>query len=103
MAIKTKEEVLSSLKDYFGEETSDAVLSIVEDVTDTLDDLMAKASDSTDWKQKYEENDASWRQKYKDRFFNTDDSYQKEDEEEYEEEDTREVKSFEDLFEIKED
>ena len=44
--VRTKDELLASIKDRF--------------------------KDETDWKSKYEENDKQWREKYRDRFFNAD-------------------------------
>ena len=71
MSIKTKEEILSTMKDLLKDDTSDTAISILEDVSDTLDDFQSKAEgDGTDWKKKYEDNDNEWRQKYRDRFFN---------------------------------
>lgn len=71
MSIKTKEEILSTMKDLLKDDTSDMALSILEDVSDTFDDFQSKAEgDGTDWKKKYEDNDNEWRQKYRDRFFN---------------------------------
>lgn len=71
MAIKTKEELLASLKQFFGDNTDDATLSLIEDVTDTYDDLNSKAKpDGKDWKAEAERIDKEWRQKYHDRFFN---------------------------------
>ena len=70
MAVKTKEEILSLIKDQLGEDTSDTALQLVEDINDTLDSLTNSAN-SEDWKTKYEQNDAEWRKKYRDRFFNT--------------------------------
>lgn len=65
--VRTKEEILNLVKDILKEDTSDSALSLVEDLSDTLDNV--SASDETDWKTKYEENDAQWRQRYRDRFF----------------------------------
>ena len=71
MAIKTKEELLASLKQSFGDNTDDATLSLIEDVTDTYDDLTSKAKPGgKDWKAEAERIDKEWRQKYHDRFFN---------------------------------
>ena len=71
MSIKTKEEILSTMRDLLKDDTSDTAISILEDVSDTLDDFQSKAEgDGTDWKKKYEDNDNEWRQKYRDRFFN---------------------------------
>ena len=65
MAVKTKEELLQSLNEILGEDTSDAALALVEDVTDTLN---SNAGDGVDWQQRYNENDAAWRKRYRDRF-----------------------------------
>lgn len=71
MAIKTIEELLASLKQTFGDNTDDATLSLIEDVTDTYDDLNSKSKpDGKDWKAEAERIDKEWRQKYHDRFFN---------------------------------
>ena len=93
--VKTKEEILNSIKDILKDDTSDTALSLIEDLSDTLDN--AKPSDETDWKTKYEENDAQWRQRYRDRFFS------KPAQEEEEPDDpvpgvVNEPKAFSDLF-----
>ena len=93
--IKTKEEILNSVKEILKDDTSDSALSLIEDLSDTLDN--AKPSDETDWKAKYEENDAQWRQRYRDRFF----SKPAQEEEEPDDpvpEVTNEPKTFSDLF-----
>lgn len=70
MAIRSREEILTSVQAHFGDDTSDETLALVEDITDTITDLESKANnDNEKWKQKYEENDAAWRKKYRDRFF----------------------------------
>lgn len=72
MAVRTREEILTGLRDIMGDSgNSDEGLALLDDVSDTLSDYETRSKDSTDWKQKYEENDASWRQRYHDRFFNT--------------------------------
>ena len=70
--VKTKDEILASIKDKFKDDTSDETISFIEDISDTINDFEMKVSDETDWKQKYEENDKQWREKYRDRFFNSD-------------------------------
>ena len=61
---------MDTLKTQFSGNTVDEVLSLLEDISDTLDDLETKAKgDGEDWKTKYEKNDAEWRQRYQDRFF----------------------------------
>lgn len=71
MAIKTQEELLTSIKGLLADDTSDEAISLLEDVTDTLGSFSNTNKDNEDWKKKYEENDKEWRQKYRDRFFNT--------------------------------
>lgn len=70
MAIREDSEILSALKNVIGDRSDDEVLSLLEDVTDTLASRTAPAGDGTDWKARYDENDAMWRQKYRDRFYN---------------------------------
>lgn len=65
MAVKTKEELMSAIKAKIGEDSDDETLTLVEDLSDTLDSF----GSSENWKTKYEENDKAWRQKYRDRFF----------------------------------
>lgn len=73
MAVKTREEILNSIRAKFGDQTDDETITILEDVTDTFTDLETRAnSDGEDWKTKYEENDASWRKKYTERFYSSD-------------------------------
>lgn len=72
MAVKTREEILESLRGRFGEEPTDDDIAILEDITDTFTDFEEKTSDATNWKNKYEENDKAWRKKYSDRFFSKD-------------------------------
>jgi hypothetical protein len=72
MAVRTKEEILTGLRDMMGDNgNTDEGLALLDDVSDTLSDFETRSKDSTDWKQKYEENDATWRKRYHDRFFNT--------------------------------
>lgn len=73
MAVKSKEEILESIKTRFGEQNDDSTIRFLEDITDTMTDLETKANgDGTDWKTKYEENDAEWRKKYTERFYSPD-------------------------------
>ena len=75
MAIRTKEELLSSINTHIGDDASDDVLSLIEDTTDTMNDFENKSKNNGEnWEQKYRENDAAWRKKYRDRFFGGNDS-----------------------------
>lgn len=64
--VRTKEELLSSLRTVFGDSTDDNTLAVIEDVSDTMDSFKG---DGKDWKAEAERIDQEWRQKYHDRFF----------------------------------
>ena len=100
MAVKTMEEILESLRDMFGEEPTDEDIAMLEDITDTFKDFEEKTSDATNWKNKYEENDKAWKKKYSERFFSNDDV--KVDPDEPEDPDDKPMKTFDDLFTVKE-
>ena len=100
MAVKTKEEILNSIKAKIGESTEDADLALLEDLSDTLDDLNTRVTQAGDWKTKYEENDKAWKQKYRDRFFNAEadkEIEQKLKEDEHEKEEPKKL-TFDALF-----
>ena len=65
--VKTKDEILSALKEIVGDSTDDKTITFIEDVTDTLTDFEGRVSE--DWKTKFDENDKMWREKYRARFF----------------------------------
>ena len=67
MAIKTPDEIRTALSGVLGDAPSDAGLSLMEDVTDTLASLTGSGS-AHDWEQKYKDNDAAWRKRYIERF-----------------------------------
>lgn len=95
MAVKSKEELLESIKGLLADDTSDESIALLEDITDSFD-AQKTEKETEDWKKKYEENDREWRQKYRDRFFSTgseDVPKQKEDPEP-----DNSPKRFEDLF-----
>lgn len=93
--VKSKEDIIASITAHMGEDMSDEAIALIEDVSDTLSDLEAKSSTQEDWKSKYEENDKQWRTKYRERFLQP---HVQEDEEEYEEEEFHEMKTYSDLF-----
>lgn len=100
MAVKTREEILESLRGRFGEEPTDDDIAMLEDITDTFTDFEEKTNDATNWKNKYEENDKAWKKKYSDRFFSKggDGIVNPVEPDEPEEP----MKSFDDLFTVKE-
>lgn len=96
MAVKTREEILTEVRDRFGEQTDDETITFIEDITDTLSDLETKAKgDGIDWKTKYEENDTKWRKKYTERFYSSDPDT---DPETPKPDDTTKPKTFSELF-----
>lgn len=104
MAILSREDYLERLNTLVGEDNSDEALQIIEDFTDTFDNLGTQNdNDNEDWKQKYEELDATWRQKYRDRFMNSQTT--EEDVIEEQEDNVKsdgELKEYDDLFEERE-
>ena len=72
MAVVEKSVIMERIKNLIGDNTDDNALSLIEDVSDTIDDFANKATntDASEWEKKYNENDAMWRKRYTDRFFN---------------------------------
>lgn len=106
MAVRTRDEIMEAIKARLGDDTSDEALTIIEDVNDTFSDYETRSTD--DWKTKYDELDANWRKRYRDRFFQSpgDKETDKDtvvDDNEEDLKDEGEEKSFESLFEEKED
>lgn len=64
MAVRNLDEIMSKLKNKFGEDDSEETLELVADISDTIN-----AGNGDEWKKKYEENDAAWKKKYRDRFY----------------------------------
>lgn len=98
MAVRTRDELMESVRTRFGEDTSDEAIQFIEDLTDTLTEL--EKNEGEDWQKKYEENDKMWREKYTNRFYSSD-STQAEtiiDVTESVVEESEEKKTFEDLF-----
>jgi len=64
------DEIMEQVKGIIGENTDDASLKFLEDLSDTINDYEDKVKgDGEDWKKKFEDNDKEWRQKYQERFF----------------------------------
>lgn len=101
MAVKTREEILESLRGRFGDEPTDDDIAMLEDITDTFTDFEEKTSDATNWKKKYEENDKAWKKKYSERFFSKDVGGNDNPGDPDEPED-KPMKTFDDLFTVKE-
>lgn len=93
MSVKTKDELLASVRAIVGEDTSDATLELFDDIADTIDNL--SNTENINYKEKYEQNDREWRQKYRDRFMN---GKPEEDEDEETEENSGKKYTYESLF-----
>lgn len=105
MAILSREDYLERLNTLVGEDNTDEALQIIEDFTDTFDNLGTQNdnNDNENWKQKYEELDATWRQKYRDRFMNSQTTEEDVIEEQEDNVETDgELKEYDELFEERE-
>lgn len=69
MAVLSHDDFMTAVKVLAGNNADDSTLTMIENFTDTFNDLETRANDTTDWKLKYEQNDNEWREKYKARFF----------------------------------
>ena len=99
MAVLNKADLLAKVGKIVGDNTSDDALSLVEDLSDTYDDLEKKTGGESEWKAKYEENDKMWRQKYRDRFLQASPKEDEKPAEETEQDDKPKLKTtFEELF-----
>lgn len=68
--IISREELISSAREIFGEDSTDEQITFIENLSDTVSDFEERITSSGDWKTKYEENDANWRKRYTERFVN---------------------------------
>lgn len=97
MSVVSKESLLERIREITGVENaeSDESISLLEDLSDTFEDLSSQVLQAGDYKKKYEENDAEWRKRYHDRFFSTvEETMIKEDDKD----DEVEKKTYESLF-----
>lgn len=71
MSKKTLDEIMSSAKSLFTDNSSDEVLSFLEDLTDsyTEQDVTSYEDKIAELKKKVEDIENEWREKYKARFF----------------------------------
>ncbi len=90
MAIKTRDELISSVSDILGENNSDEALQLLTDLRDTLGS-QTDAQRITELENQLKEQDATWRKKYRDAFLSGAD-------ESFEEEQNKRPRKYEDLF-----
>lgn len=88
MAIKSKEELLASINELSAENLEDKVLSLLEDVSDTVDSL-------SEVETKLKDLDESWKKRYRERFLKGEPTGTVTDDKT---DDEPKVKDFKDLF-----
>lgn len=97
MAKLSKDELIEKVKKYVGDRTDDETIEIIEDISDSV----GVTDEANEWQRKYKENDKMWRDKYISRF--VDKKVDEIDTPTEHEEEEKEYKSFEDLFEEEEE
>lgn len=97
MAVKTSEEIVEKVKDIVGDRTDDAVIELLEDITDSISSDKGFTQEDID--NAVSDTEKKWREKYIARFSGKVKEEEEEDEEEEEEEEY--IPSLDDL--LKED
>lgn len=97
--IKTKEELLEVIRGLGGESPSDEIISLLDDITDTMDsipnvDELNSRIETLEGEK--EQLDSEWRKKYTDRFFSSGEEEEIRPNEEPDEE--KESYEYDDLF-----
>ena len=99
MSVLTRDDFFNRVQTVVGTDTSDEMLSFIEDMTDTYNDLDGRANgDGVDWEQRYHDLDESWKAKYKQRFFSGGGSARIPQEEHIDESKGNDSIGFDDLF-----
>lgn len=111
--IKTKDEILSAVRDLIGDSADDAALGVYEDIADTIEDLMKFRDDELLLRleaaeKQVKETEEYWRNRYRDRFFGKDVEVKEVTEDETVDDtnddlEVEEAESIEDLFKEDED
>lgn len=74
MAVLNRDDFMNKIKEIVGDATDEANLTLIEDFTDTFDDLTHKATEGAgDWEKKYNDVNTKYgdlQKRYKERFFN---------------------------------
>lgn len=74
MAKVTKDELLKKFNDFIGENATDEALSIMEDISDSMDGVDVSALQTTidELNKKVTDVENEWREKYRQRFMSSD-------------------------------
>ena len=95
--IKTLDELTAEFTEKFGGDKSDAFIEFLENMTDTINDLVSK---NTDIDERLRKLDNDWRERYIKRFTNVDGVEQNKNYDDIEESENEESeKTIDDLFE----
>lgn len=109
MSVKSKDELLQSVKGLLGDTPSDEGIALLEDISDTLDNSTGGSSDEDKKKieeleKKVKEVDDNWRKKYTDRFMKpSDDNPDEPVDDNPEDEEDNSPKTFDELFSSSDD
>lgn len=93
--ILSKDELIKKFNESIGDEITDDQLAVLEDLSDTLDDLKIKAEETD---RRVAEVEASWRKRYRDRFVEGREEIEEKVEEVTEDKDAEEL-TVDDIFE----
>nr|DAH76448.1 MAG TPA: hypothetical protein [Caudoviricetes sp.] len=97
--VKTKDEIMEEIRTYIGDRSDDQTISLVENISDTIDDYAAHG----DYDTKLMAVEEEWRKKYMERFFEGDKEEKiSEVKEEKEDNDKSEEIKIDDLYTEKE-
>ena len=98
MAVVEKESIMTRLNALIGDRTDDEALSIVEDISDTIDSASGTGMvTEEEADRRVAEKDEEWRKKYKERFFSGEPAGEGKKDSENKEPETTE--KYEELFE----
>ena len=94
--VKTKDEIMEEIRAYIGDRSDDQTISLIENISDTIDDYAAHG----DYDEKLMAVEAEWRRKYIDRFMSGGENKNEveDDKTEDEEKDKSEEIKIEDLY-----
>lgn len=105
MSVKSKDELLQSVKGLLGDTPSDEGIALLEDISDTLDNSTGGSSDEDkktieELQKKVKEVDDNWRKKYTERFMKPSDDNPDDEpnEDDKDDEEDNSPKTFDELF-----
>lgn len=97
--VKTKDEIMEEIRAYIGDRSDDQTISLVENISDTIDDYAAHG----DYDNKLMAVEAEWRRRYIDRFMNGGENKSEVEVEKTDDEEKAEEIKIDDLYIERED